>query len=149
MWWTFLYTFQFFLRVNFSYFLRVNSLEIQFLSYIIYIFKRHIRIHIIHITKLPFRGVVLIFIPIGWYCREFWYKFWYKDETNTWVLNDCFFCFVLFCFFACNLGMWKFQSQGLNLRRSWDLCHSCGNTRSLTCCATGELLNDDFLKTEV
>ena len=36
-------------------------------------------------------------------------------------------------------GMWKLPGQGWNLNCSCHLHHSCGNTRSLTCCSTGEL----------
>ena len=34
----------------------------------------------------------------------------------------------------------KFLGQGLNLSHSCDLCHSCGNARSLTHCATAGTL---------
>ena len=38
----------------------------------------------------------------------------------------------------------EFLGQGLNPSCSFDLCHSCGNIGSLTCCAIRELLGDDF-----
>ena len=44
----------------------------------------------------------------------------------------------LFCFcFDHTRGMWKFLGQGYNPSHSCSLSHSCGNTRSLTCCAKG------------
>ena len=36
-------------------------------------------------------------------------------------------------------GIWKFPAQELNLKCSCNLRHSCGNTGSLTPCATEEL----------
>jgi len=36
--------------------------------------------------------------------------------------------------------MWKFSGQGLNPHHSSDPSHQSGNARSLTCCATKELL---------
>ena len=33
-------------------------------------------------------------------------------------------------------GIWKFPGQGSNPSHNCDLCHSFGNTRSLTHCAT-------------
>ena len=47
-----------------------------------------------------------------------------------------FFLFVFFFsfFFGSTHGIWKVPGQGLNLSCSCDLCHSCGNARSLTNC---------------
>ena len=42
---------------------------------------------------------------------------------------------VLYCLFFCCCyahGIWRFLGQGLNLSYICDLCHSCGNARSLT-----------------
>ena len=50
------------------------------------------------------------------------------------LLTSC-----LFFFFFATTGMWKFPGQGSNLCRSCNLCHSCGNNKSLTCCAIREL----------
>lgn len=44
----------------------------------------------------------------------------------------------LFLFFGGTHSIWKFLGQGLNLSGNWDLCHSYGNARSLTDCATAE-----------
>ena len=57
--------------------------------------------------------------------------------------NTCggFFFFWLFpyiffvCFNGCIHGIWKFLGQELNPSHSCNLCHSCGNARSLTPCA--------------
>ena len=35
---------------------------------------------------------------------------------------------------GCTHGIWKFLGQGSNPGCSCDLCHSCGNAISLTCC---------------
>ena len=40
-----------------------------------------------------------------------------------------------FFFFGCTMHV-KFLGQGSNPSQSCALCHSCGNTRSLTCCTT-------------
>ena len=37
------------------------------------------------------------------------------------------------------LSMWKFLGQRLNPNRNCNLCHSCSNTRSLSCYATGQV----------
>ena len=51
----------------------------------------------------------------------------------------CIYFFVcLFCS-GRTCGIWKLQGQGLNLRCSCNLHHSCGNTRSLTHCTTWKL----------
>ena len=42
-------------------------------------------------------------------------------------------------------GMWKSPGQGSNLYHSCNLCHSCSNARSLTCCATGKFPEVEFL----
>ena len=54
--------------------------------------------------------------------------------------------FIRVLFFGHTRGMWKFPGQGLKLH------HSCGNTGSLTCCASRELFfknhfSNFFLKT--
>ena len=41
-------------------------------------------------------------------------------------------------FSPCIHGLWKFLGQGSNLSQSCDLCHSCGNTGSLTHCGGRE-----------
>ena len=51
-----------------------------------------------------------------------------KKKTNNLQGDSPAF---LFFFFWLHLSMWKFPSQGLNPR------HSSDNSRSLTCCATG------------
>ena len=50
------------------------------------------------------------------------------------LLYSFSFC-LLVGWFGCTHGVCKFPGQGLNLSCSWDLCHSCGNARSLTHCA--------------
>ena len=45
-------------------------------------------------------------------------------------------CSFFFFFFGCTHSMWKFPGQDLNPSRSCNLCHCCGNARSLTHCAT-------------
>ena len=37
-------------------------------------------------------------------------------------------------FHGCTCGRWKFPDLGSNVSHSCDLCHSCGNTKSLTHC---------------
>ena len=39
-------------------------------------------------------------------------------------------------FYGCTHDLWKFPGQGLNPSLSCNLCHSCGNTGSLTHCTT-------------
>ena len=49
-------------------------------------------------------------------------------------------CKVFFFFFfnGCAHGIWRFPGQRLNLSCSYELCHSCGNTRSFnTLCQAG------------
>ena len=46
------------------------------------------------------------------------------------------FFLSVFFFFCHTHGLWKFLGQGLNLSHSCNLCHSFGNARSLTLCAT-------------
>ena len=41
--------------------------------------------------------------------------------------------FIFYLFFGCTLGMSKIPGQGLNPHCSCELCHCCGNARSLTC----------------
>ena len=50
--------------------------------------------------------------------------------------------YILFFFFlfGCTCGKWKFPGQGSNPSHNCDLCHSCGNIGSLTCCATAGTL---------
>ena len=44
--------------------------------------------------------------------------------------------FSVFCLFDCTYSMWKFAGQRLNSCHRCNLCHSYGNTSSLTYCAT-------------
>ena len=43
--------------------------------------------------------------------------------------------FILFSFFGCTCGIWKFLGQGSSLSCIYDLHHSCDNTGSLIHCA--------------
>ena len=54
--------------------------------------------------------------------------------------------FFFFFFFDHTLSIWKFPGQGLNLSLSCSLCHSFGNTGSLTYCTTAGTPNFYFLK---
>ena len=47
-------------------------------------------------------------------------------ETHLYLFFSSFFLFGQAC------SIWKFLGQGSNLSRNCDLCHSCGNTESLT-----------------
>ena len=55
--------------------------------------------------------------------------------------------FVFYLFFAHTCGMWRFLGQGLNLHHSNHLGRYSDSTRSLTRCATGELLDSQFKRT--
>ena len=46
-----------------------------------------------------------------------------------------FFGVFLFFFFRHTYDIWKFPGQGSNPRHICNLCHSCGNSGSLTNCA--------------
>ena len=59
------------------------------------------------------------------------------------------FCSFVFVFDYTH-GMWRFLGPGSNPFCSCVLCHNCGNTRSLTLCATRELPDfSTFLATPV
>ena len=60
------------------------------------------------------------------------------DFLLNFGLMQIFFFFFSFSFFfnGCTHGVWKFLGQRLNLSCCCNLCCSCGNTRSLTHCAT-------------
>ena len=42
---------------------------------------------------------------------------------------------AFFPLFSCTHGIWKFLARVVDPSPSCDLCHSCGHTKSLTCCA--------------
>ena len=56
------------------------------------------------------------------------------------VLFPMILLLLLFFFFGCICGMQKYPGQGLTLHHSWDPCHSSDNARSLTDCATRDLV---------
>ena len=77
----------------------------------------------------------------GWgllqqYCACLLSKFLNQFSWKPAVSRCVLFCFV----FGHTHNMWTFLSQGLNLHHSSDSIHSSDNTRSLTHCATRELL---------
>lgn len=58
----------------------------------------------------------------------------YGSEVSQKFVKSLYLDF--FSFFSCTLGIRKFLGQGLNSSQSCDLCHTGGNTGSLTCYAT-------------
>ena len=61
-----------------------------------------------------------------------------------WFLSNVVSIFF-FSFFHHTRCIWQFPSQELNPSWSFDLHHSCSNTRSLTHCATAELWHGLFI----
>ena len=64
-----------------------------------------------------------------------------KDLEYIWEGGGFFFSLFLF---GCIYGVWNFPGQGSNPRHSSSLRCCSDNTRSLTCCNTGELLLEGF-----
>ena len=68
--------------------------------------------------------------------RELLYSnFNYFLPSAYFGFHSLFVCF----YFGCTWGIWKFPDQGLNPCHSCNMCHSWGNTRSLTHWAMREL----------
>ena len=66
-----------------------------------------------------------------------------ERKTNS----ASFHLYVELRIFFCHAhGMCKFPGQGMNLHHSSNQSHCSDNARSLTCCATGELLEIFFFK---
>ena len=64
----------------------------------------------------------------------------FQLESKAGQLNWLSLWSIGFFFFVHTQGMWKFLGQGLNLHHSSDPGRCSDNVRSLTFCATGELL---------
>ena len=65
--------------------------------------------------------------PLLWLC---------KLETSFYYIKPLKHGNFYFFIFWLHLWHMEFLGQGMDLSHSCDQCHSCGNTRSLTLCAT-------------
>lgn len=104
------------------------------------------RMTLLDVHLMLFKNIIIRFIlstvysEIKFYLYKAFKIIGLKDFVVIWIFNLLEFIkvdnFIKKIFFGCTRGIWKFPSQGLNLSYSSDLYHSCGNGRSLTCCAT-------------
>ena len=87
-----------------------------------------------------FFNIFWIWTPCQIYGFQIFFPILYVDFSLCWLFPLLGRNFVgFFVCFGYTHGVWKFPVQGSNPCLSCDLCHSCGNARSLTHCAPGEL----------